>query len=63
MIPPKRKKVEKGKNGDDVEAVIDKIFVEDCALDITALLKLRDHLQNSKDNVSIFFTVMNFWYY
>ncbi|VDK70646.1 unnamed protein product [Litomosoides sigmodontis] len=50
MISPKRKKIEERTNDDDVEAIIDKIFVEDCALDTATLLKFRDHLQNLKDN-------------
>lgn len=53
MTSPKRKKIEECKDDSDIEADISKILVEDCDLDITILLRLRNHLQNSKDNVSL----------
>ncbi|VDK75476.1 unnamed protein product [Onchocerca ochengi] len=52
MTSPKRKKIEGSKDDDNIEADISKILVEDCDLNITTLLKFRDHLQNSKDNES-----------
>lgn len=52
MTSSKRKKIEK--NDDDIETVISKILLEDCDFDIATLLELRNHLLNSKDNVSIF---------
>lgn len=53
MTSAKQRKIEGGnRSGDDIEGDIKKILLEDCDFEINTLIRLRDHLQNSKDNVS-----------
>uniref|UniRef100_A0A0R3RVI4 NopRA1 domain-containing protein n=1 Tax=Elaeophora elaphi TaxID=1147741 RepID=A0A0R3RVI4_9BILA len=49
MTSPKRKKIERSE--DNIEAIISEVLLEDCDLDVTTVLTLRNHLQNSKDNI------------
>uniref|UniRef100_A0AAF5PRM4 Nucleolar pre-ribosomal-associated protein 1 C-terminal domain-containing protein n=2 Tax=Wuchereria bancrofti TaxID=6293 RepID=A0AAF5PRM4_WUCBA len=52
MTSRKRKKMEENMCDNDIQTDISKILLEDCDLDITILLRIRNHLQNSKDKES-----------
>ncbi|KAK6100286.1 hypothetical protein QQG55_0025 [Brugia pahangi] len=49
MTSRKRKKIEENICDNDIQTDISRILLEDCDLDITILLRIRNYLENSKD--------------